>query len=57
MAMFNSTDRECYDTTPVLWRKINQVLSERAEGAHPPTQADWKYQSLFKIAAILAECP
>lgn len=56
MAMFTDLQPGCGDTTPLLWRKINQVFSEQNAGAHPPKQADWKYQSLFKIAAILAGC-
>ena len=56
MALYNNTCPASGDPPPVLWKKINQVLSEQNGGAHPPVQGDWKYQSLWKIAAILAGC-
>lgn len=56
MAMFTDLRPGCGDTTAVLWRKINEALSNQNGGVHPPKQADWKYQSLWKVAAILANC-
>ena len=57
MAMFNDTNPGCGDTDALLWKKINQEFSEQNGNAHPPQFLDWEYQSLWKIAAILAGCP
>lgn len=56
MALFNDTCPAPGDTNAVLWKKINQVLSEANGGIFPPKQGDWEYQSKFKVAAILAAC-
>jgi hypothetical protein len=56
MAMFNNTCPSPGDTSAILWKKIVQVLSEQNGGTHPPKPLDWKYQSLVKVAKILAGC-
>ena len=54
MAMFPDPQPKQGDTDAVLWRKINQLFSEQHGGVHPPKQADWEYNSIFKVAQILA---
>lgn len=56
MAMFPHTVPCSDDKPPTLWKKINQVYSERNGGVLPPKQGDWKYNSIWKVLEILSGC-
>lgn len=56
MAMFTNLCPGLGDTASVLLKKINEFYSLQNANAHPPKPLDWRYNSLWKIAAILAGC-
>jgi hypothetical protein len=53
MAMFPHTVPASGDQPETLWRKINQVFSERNGGVLPPQNADDKTDSMAKVLQLL----
>lgn len=52
-SVYASTTPNTKDTPSIRWKKINQHYSEANGSVHPPTNKDWKYQSIWKVLAIL----